>query len=68
MKNIRILRNIITIIVVLLFAACHGERYENSNTIEDVKTYSSEDKHDAVTVNEIRNSETGEVIYVVKQK
>jgi hypothetical protein len=68
MTKLLTLRNIITLFVMLFLIACTKVSYDDSNNHE-VKTYSSEDKSDMpTTLGEIKNLETGEVIFIIKQK
>lgn len=69
MVKIYTLRNIIALIGALFFVGCSNNgNYQNSNTIDDVKTLSSEDKFSATAkLSEIKQTQDGQIIYVIEK-
>lgn len=70
MVNICTLRNIIALFVSLFLVSCSNNgNYQNSSTIDDVKTFSSEDKFSATATlsSEIKQTQNGQTIYVIEK-
>ena len=69
MVKIYTLRNIIALFGALFFVGCSNNgNYQNSSTIDDVKTFSSEDKFSATAkLNEIKQTKDGQIIYVIEK-
>ncbi len=69
MVKVYTLRNIITLFIVLFFGSCSShDNFQNSRTISEVKSISSEDRFSTDFNAEINKSENGQVVYVVKNK
>ena len=69
MVKIYTLRNIITLFVSLFLVSCSSNgNYQNSSTIDDVKTFSSEDKFSSTAkLSEIKQTENGQTVYVIEK-